>query len=144
MKETQRIIDDGMNSTVEKEHGMLSQGSDTSGLLGQNDNFNSGLGYGDNAMSSAIRNKYSQGYNTQMSGMGNKMQLDARNAHSQKILTAHNMASEEANLNMQKEMIKYKQKQMKKAQRGQIVGNVLGLVGSFLGSGGGQQKQSGG
>lgn len=134
MRETQGLINEGMTSTPEKEYQALSQGTDTSGLLNQPDNFNQGLGYGYEAMSQAIRSKYSQPYQIQMQGMQNKMQLDARNAHFQKVLTAHHLASEEASMNFQKEMIKYKQKVAKRAQRQQLIGSVLGLAGGIVGS----------
>lgn len=133
MKETEGLINQGLTSTPEKEYQNLSQGTDTSGLLTQPDNFNQGLSFGDQALSSAIRGKYSRPFQLEQSGLQNKMKLDARNEHFQKILTAHKMASEEAAMNFQKELLKYKQKQAKKAQRGQIVGQVLGLVGGVVG-----------
>lgn len=136
MRETEGLIKQGMTSTPEQEYGQLSQGvGESRGLLNQdaNNSFNSGMAYGDQALSSAIRSKYSKPFNVQSSGLDNKMKLDARNAHFEKVKTAHHLANEEANMNFQKELIKYKQKQQKRAQRGQLAGQVLGLVGGVVG-----------
>lgn len=134
MRETEGLINQGMQSTPEQSYGQLSQGvGDSRGLLNQQDNFNQGMAYGDQALSSAIRSKYSKPYNVQMSGLDNKMKLDARNAHFEKIRTAHQMANEEANLNFQKELIKYKQKKQKQAQRSALIGQTLGIVGAAVG-----------
>lgn len=134
MRETEGLIRQGMESTPEQEYSRISQGVDDSrGLLTQQDNTNQGLAYGDEALSSAIRGKMSKGYNVARSGLENKMKLDARNEHQAKLMTAHQMANEEANLNFQKEMIKYKQKKMKQAQRQQLIGQVLGLTGAVVG-----------
>ena len=134
MRETEGLIQAGLNSTPEKEYQTISQRTnDSRGLLNQGDNLNQGLNYGDEALSSAIRSKYSKPYNTQMSGMENKMRLDARNAHFARLQTAHQLANEEAKINFQKEMIKYKQKMAKRQQRQQLVGSVLGLTGAVAG-----------
>ena len=133
MRETEGLIKSGLDSTAEKEYQNLSQGTDYSGLINKQDNTNQSLSFGDQAMSSAIRAKYSRPFQTQQQGMQNKMQLDARNVHFEKMRVAHQMANEEANLNFQKELIKYKQKKMKQAQRSQLIGSVLGLVGGVVG-----------
>lgn len=133
MRETEGLINQGLTSTPEKEYQNLSQGTDTSGLLTQPDNFNQGLSFGDQALSSAIRGKYSRPFQLDQSRLQNKMKLDARNEHFQKILTAHTLANQEAQTNFQKEMIKYKQKMAKRQQRQQIVGSVLGLTGAVAG-----------
>lgn len=134
MRETEGLINQGLNSSSDKAYQDLSQGtSDSAGLLNQSDNTNQGLAYGDQALSSAIKGKYSKPFQVQQQGLQNKMHLDARNVHFERLLTAHNMAAEEANMNFQKELVKYKQKQQKKAQRGAIVGQVLGLVGGVVG-----------
>ena len=134
MKETEGLIKSGLNSSADQAYGELSSGvGDSAGLLTQPDNFNSNIAYGDQAMSSAIRNKYSKPFQVQQQGMENKMKLDARNVHFQKMLTAQQLASEEVKLNFQKEMIKYKQKMAKRAQRNQIIGQVLGIGGAVAG-----------
>lgn len=134
MRETEGLIKQGFESTPDQAYGQLSQGvGDSKGLLTQDDNFNQGLSYGDQALTSAIRSKFSKPHNIQMSGMENKMKLDARNAHFAKIQTAHQLANEEANLNFQKELIKYKQKKQKQAQRSALIGQTLGLVGGVVG-----------
>lgn len=134
MKETEGLIKSGLNSTPEQEVANFSQGTDTSGLLNQDSGMNQNLSFGDQALSSAIKGKYSRPFQVQQQGLQNSIKLDARNAHFEKMLTAHHLANEEANLNFQKEMIKYKQKQAKKAQRGAVIGQVLGLTGAIVGT----------
>lgn len=133
MRENEGLIQAGLNSTPEQEVANYSQGTDTSGLLNQDSGMNQSLSFGDQALSSAIKGKYSKPFQVQQQGLQNKIKLDARNAHFEKMLTAHHLANEEANLNFQKEMIKYKQKQAKKAQRGAVIGQVLGLTGAIVG-----------
>ncbi len=134
MRETQGLIQQGFDSTPDQAYGELSRGvGDSRGLLNQPDNFNQGLSYGNDAMSSAIRSKYSRPFEVQQSGLENKMKLDARNVHFKKLETAHQLANEEANMNFQKELIKYEQKKQKRAQRGALIGQVLGLVGGVVG-----------
>ena len=133
MRETEGLINQGMTSTPDQEMSTLSKGTDTSGLLNSPETFNQGLGYGDQALSSAIRNKYSEPFRTQQSGLQNKMKLDSRNVHFEKMRVAHQLANDEAQANFQKSMIKYKQKMAKRAQRQQLVGQVLGLVGGVAG-----------
>lgn len=133
MKETEGLIKSGLNSTPDQEYGNFSQGTDTSGLLNQDSGMNQSLSYGDQALSSAIKGKYSRPFQVQQQGLQNKMKIDARNAHFEKVLTAHHLANEEANLNFQKELIKYKQKKQKQAQRGAVIGQVLGLTGAIVG-----------
>lgn len=130
---TQGLVDRAMGSSNEQEYQNLSKGTDTSGLLNQGDNLNQNLSFGDNALSSAIRSKYSKPFQVQQQGLQNKMQLDAKNTHFEKLLTAQQMASQEVQLNFQKEMIKYKQKMAKRQQRQQLVGSVLGLTGAVAG-----------
>lgn len=133
MRETEGLIKQGMDSTPEQAYQGMAQGTDTSGLLNQSDNTNQNLSFGDQALSSAIRGKYSKPFQVQQQGLQNKMKLDARNEHFEKIRVAHELANEEANLNFQKELIKYKQKQQKRAQRQAVIGSVLGLVGGIAG-----------
>lgn len=134
MKETEGLIKAGMESTPEQAYGSISQGTrDSAGLLSGPETFNQGLSFGDQALSSAIRSKYSKPYNLKMQGLENKMRLDARNAHQAKLETAHQLASQEAELNFQKEMIKYKKKMARRQQRQQLVGSVLGIVGGVAG-----------
>lgn len=133
MIETEGLIKKGMDSTADKEYQNISQGTDTSGLLNGGSGFNDGLNFGNDAMTQAIRQKYSKPFQVQQQGLQNKMKLDARNEHFTKIHTAHQLANEEANLNFQKEMIKYKQKMQKKAMRGQIISTVLSLGGAVAG-----------
>jgi len=130
---TQGLVDRANASTPDKEYQSLSQGTDTSGLLNQSDNMNQNLSFGDQALSTAIRGKYSKPFQVQQQGMQNKMKLDARNEHFEKVRVAHELASQEAQTNFQKELIKYKQKQQKRAQRQQLVGSVLGIVGGVAG-----------
>ncbi len=133
MRETESLIKQGFESTPDKAYGQLSAGTDTSGLLSQSDNMNQGLSFGDQGLSQAIRSRYSRPFQAQQSGLQNKMKLDARNEHFEKIRVAHELANQEAQTNFQKEMIKYKQKMAKRAQRQQIVGSVLGLTGGVIG-----------
>lgn len=145
MRETEGLIQAGLNSNPEQEQQALSAGvHDSAGLLNQSDNMNSGLSYGDQALSSAIRNKYSTPFRMQQQGLDNRIKLDARNAHFEKMLTAHQLASQEAQLNFQKELIKYKQKMAKRQQRQQLVGQTLGLVGAIAGGAMGGPAGAGG
>lgn len=135
MRETEGLIQQGLTSTPEDEYKAISQGvDDYKGLLTKPDSFNKDAAYGNEAMSNAIRSKYSKPYQVQMQGLDNKLKLDARNAHFEKIRTAHQLANEEANLNFQKEVIKWKKKQAKQAQRQALAGSVLGLVGGVVGT----------
>ena len=132
MKETEGLINQGMNSTSDKEFANISQGTnDSRGLLTQPDNFSSGLA--SDPMSEAIRGKYSRNYNIHQSGLQNKMKVDARNSHFEKVRVAHELANEEAQINFQKEMTKYKQKMAKRQQRQALIGQTLGLVGGVVG-----------
>lgn len=134
MKETEGLIKQGMESTPDQAYGSIAQGTkDSAGLLSGPETFNQGLSFGDQALSSAIRSKYSKPYNVKMQGLENKMRLDARNAHQAKLETAHQLASEEAQMNFQKEMIKYKKKMAKRQMRQQLVGSVLGIGATVAG-----------
>ena len=132
MKETEGLINQGMTSTPEQSYQSFSEGTDTSGLLNRSDNFDQGMGF--NPMSEAIKQKYSRPFQLNQDKLQNKMKLDARNEHFAKIEMAHNLASQEASTNFQKELLKYKQKQQKRAQRQAIIGSVLGLGGGIAGA----------
>jgi hypothetical protein len=131
MRETQGLINQGLNSTADQSYQSISQGTEQSGLLNQPDN-SEGLGMA--PMSEAIRSKYSKPFHMQQQRQQQKMKLDARNEHFAKVEMAHQLANEEANLNFQKELIKYKQKQAKRAQRMAVINSVLQLGGMVAGT----------
>lgn len=99
------------------------------GLLNKPDNFNQGLSFGDRAQSDAIKSKYTQQYAHKESELNNKMLQNADADHVRKLQNASNLATEEIELNKQKQILQYKKQQASKAARGAVLGHVLGVVG---------------
>lgn len=104
------------------------------GLLNKTDNFSKGLGGGsDSAMQMAIRNKYAGEYHRKQERLNLDMLKNANTDHLRKLQTASDLAGQEHQLNMQKEIMRKKQAQAKQAMRAQLVGTVLGIVGGVAG-----------
>jgi hypothetical protein len=134
MQYSQGLIDNAMSNSPEKEYQAISKGVDSSrGLVRSDDQFNSALSM-KNPQSDAIRQKYMGEFDLKMGGLKNQMSLDAKNASFNKLAVATEAAAQEAQLNFQKEVMKYRQRKAKQAQRMAVVGNVLGLVGMGAGA----------
>jgi hypothetical protein len=128
MQYSQGLIDAANASTPQSEYASLSKGTNQSGLIDSGASFDNTLAY--KPQTDAIRSKYMQGYNTQMAGLENKMSLESKNASFNKIAVATEAAAQEAQLNFQKELMKYKQKMAKRAQRMATIGTVLNVAGT--------------
>lgn len=108
--------------------------SEGQGLINRPDNYSQGLSFGDKALSQAIRGKYIQQNapaQEQLKFDSNKM---ARESHLNKLAMANQLAADEAQMNLQKEILRQKKKQAQKAMRGQILGTVLGIGGGIAGA----------
>lgn len=109
--------------------GGIAQGQ---GLINRPDNFNQGLSFGDQAMSQAIKAKY-QGMNLAPQSMALESKRMAQDSHLNKLNMASQLAADEANMNLQKEILRQKKKQAQKAMRGQVIGSILGIGGAAAG-----------
>jgi len=111
----------------------MNAASEARGLLNAPDNFNRGMSYGDEAMSKAIRNKGSQKYSMGERRLANEMRKGGQDDYVKKLQITSQLANEEHQINVQKEIMRQKQEQARKAARGQVIGTVLGITGAVAG-----------
>lgn len=104
------------------------------GLLNQPDTFSRGLGGSDSATQAAIRSKMSQGFARSQNHLSIDTLKNANQDHLKKLEVATQMAAEEQSMNLQKEILRKKQKQAQAAMRGQLIGTVLGIAGGVGGA----------
>ncbi len=104
------------------------------GLLEAKDNFNSGINYGDQAMSQAIKQKFGQKQQMGERRMAQEMRSAGQNDYLKKLQVVSQMADQEHQINVQKRILREKQEQAKKAARGAMVGQVLGIAGAVGGA----------
>lgn len=105
------------------------------GLLNSGDNgFTAGLGGENQAMSQAIKAKYGGTFNRAQDRLNVDNLKNAKADHLKKLEVATQMATQEHQMNFEKEMQRKKMAQMAKAMRGQVVGSVLGIVGAGAGA----------
>jgi hypothetical protein len=91
------------------------------------------LDYGNNALTQAIQNRYSQGFNQNQAQLNTSIMQNADADHLQNLTVATNAASQEVELNRQKALLAWKIDQANKRARGQILGTTLGIVGGVVG-----------
>lgn len=103
------------------------------GLLNAPDNFNSGLNYGDQAMTKAIQAKHSQKYSMGEQRLAQTMRSAGQDDYLKKLQVTADLAGQEHQQNLQKEILRQKQAQANKAARGAVVGQVLGITGAVVG-----------
>lgn len=104
------------------------------GLLNSgNAGFDNTLDYGNNALTSAIQNRYSQGFNQSQQRLNTSILQNADADHLQNLMTATQSAGQEVELNRQKSLLAWKIDQANKRARGQILGTTLGIVGGVIG-----------
>jgi hypothetical protein len=106
---------------------------------------NQSLNYGDQALSSAIRNKYMGRYSQGERRLAQTMRSAGQDDYLKKLQVTADMASQEHQMNLQKEILRQKKAQAKKAARGQVLGTVLGITGAVAGGfvGGGAGAMAG-
>lgn len=105
------------------------------GLLNSGDNgFTAGLGGENQAMSQAIKAKYGGVFGRAQDRLNIDTLKNAKADHLKKLEVATDMATQEHQMNFEKEMQRKKMAQMAKAMRGQLVGSVLGIVGGVGGA----------
>lgn len=125
------VSDNRTNSGVAQDY---MRGADVGkGLLTQNDTYGSGLAYG-NPMSQAIKQRAMSDYNSQYKDISNRALRAASEDHIRNLASATQMASEEVQMNRQKEMLKNQIDQANKRARGQVLGTVLGITGGIAGA----------
>lgn len=128
------LTDDFVKEAGQSDYGQLknqySAQGEAQGLINKPDNYSKGLSFGDQALSSAIRGKYIG----QNAPAQEKLNFDAgkmaRESHLNKLAMANQLAADEAQMNLQKEILRQKKKQAAKAARGQVLGTVLGIGGA--------------
>lgn len=101
--------------------------NEAQGLINRPDNYSQGLSFGDQALSQAIRGKYIGQNAPQQERLKFESSKMARESHLNKLAMANQLAADEAQMNLQKEILRQKKKQAAKAARGQILGTVLGI-----------------
>ena len=104
------------------------------GLLNQPDNFTEGLGRGADPMQAAIRSKYNANYSRAQEHLNLNMLKNANADHLKKLEVATQLAGQEHEMNMQKELMRKKRAQASQMMRGQIIGSVLGIAGGVGGA----------
>lgn len=104
------------------------------GLLNQDDTFNKGLSYGDSATIDAIRSKYKADYNRAEKKISHDTLLKADESRLRSLQVTSDLAGKEVEMNRQKEILKWKQKQAKRQAKAALVGSVLGLTGAAAGA----------
>lgn len=133
MNDVSSFVDEARNenqSDLAQKYGSAIQ--EGQGLINRPDNYNQGLSFGNQALSQAIRNKY-QGQNLQPQAMALESRRMATESHLNKLNMASQLAADEANMNLQKEILRQKKKQAQRAARGQVLGAVLGIGGAIAG-----------
>ncbi len=103
------------------------------GLLKDDGSFNKSLGFGNDAMIGAIRQKYRGEYGMKERRIGQNLRQSAEQDYLKRLAIASEMAGQEHELNMQKEILRQKKAAAKRAARGQIIGTVLGIAGGVAG-----------
>lgn len=103
------------------------------GLLNTPDTMNQSLNYGDQAMSSAIRGKYMGKYSQGERRLAQTMRSAGQEDYIKKLQVTAELAGQEHQMNLQKEILRQKRAQAKKAARGQVIGTVLGITGAVVG-----------
>ncbi len=103
------------------------------GLLNRPDTFSAGLGGAPDPMQSAIRQKYAGQFERAQDHTNLDALKGAKLDHLRKLDVATQMASQEHQMNFEKEMQRKKMSQQQRMMRGQIVGQVLGIVGAVAG-----------
>lgn len=129
------LVKDDMNLGADQRSANYMGGAQEAGrgLIGQDDNFSQGLGFGDQAMSAAIKSKYNAKYNLGENRLAHEMKKAGQDDQIKKLQVTSQLASEEHQMNLQKEILRRKKIQAKKAARGQIIGQVLGITGAVAG-----------
>lgn len=109
------------------------QGSqNASGLMNDSGSFDRGLA-SQNPEMSAIKQKYNTDFGRNQKRLSLSLMKQGEEDHLRKVQIANQMASEEMQINQQKEMLKWQRKQAKKMARAQTIGSVLGIVGAGAG-----------
>jgi hypothetical protein len=103
------------------------------GLLNNPDQGNQNLAYG-NPMSTAIRQRYMGEYTQNMNEINNRVLRAASADHIRNLATTSQLASQEVEMNRQKELLKNQIDQANKRARGQVLGTILGIVGGIGGA----------
>ena len=104
--------------------------SPAKGLLNDSNDLNDGRS---SALSSAIKQKYRKGFAQNQRSENFQSKVDAHNRYFNRLQNAALLSNEEHKLNEQRRLAIYKAKMNKKAARGQIIGNLLGIAGAIVG-----------
>lgn len=98
------------------------------GLLQDSGGADKAMGY-QNPSLAAIKSKYGQDYSRMERGIKLDNIRSANEDNIKKLQIANQLANEELALNRQREALKNKMKAAKKAARGAMIGNILGVAG---------------
>lgn len=102
-------------------------------LLNDSNSFNRSAAFGNDDISGAINRKTKQSYvanNRELQTMAN---YDALNQKMERLKTSSQLAMQEHQYNQQARMLRYQERQRKKAMRGALLGQVLGIAGAIGG-----------
>jgi hypothetical protein len=120
------------NGSIASQYG--SGNTQARGLLNSgNSGMDSSIDYGNNALTQAIQNRYSQGFNQNQATLNTSIMQNADADHLQNLQVATGAATQEVELNRQKALLAWKIDQANKKARGQILGTTLGIVGGVIG-----------
>jgi hypothetical protein len=122
------------DSTAQRHSNYMGGTEAARGLLNSPDSYSGGLSYGDSAVRDAIRQKGVGSFNQSQNRLSIETLKRADQDHVKKLEVASQMANEEFQMNMQKEILRKKQAQAKQMARGAMVGSVLGIVGAVGGA----------
>ena len=131
---TQGLVNDlrGDSAGATSERYMAPGREAARGLLSAPDNFNSGLSYGDQAMTKAIQSKHAQKYSLGERRLAQTMNSAGQDDYLKKLQVTADMAGQEHQMNLQKEILRQKEAQANKRARGAVVGQVLGITGAIV------------
>lgn len=128
-------IDTGVHQTNASVAENYSSGNAAArGLLNAPVQTNSNLAYGDQAMSRAIQSKYMNQFNRDQNQLNTSIMKNASADHIRNLQVATQSASQEVEMNKQKQLLAFKIREANRRARGSIIGNTLGIVGTVAGA----------
>lgn len=125
------VTQGAMNATLGSEQAAY-QPSSTRGLLADDGSFDKGLSMSPDL--AAVRSRSQRDFNQNERKLNADVKMNARNSYFERLANATDLASQESQMNFQRELMRRKAKEAKKQARGAMIGSVLGIVGGVAGT----------
>lgn len=130
---THGITDAAHKETNDSQFNSLMANTGQAQGLMAGDNFDQSIGMS-TPMSAAISQRANKAAGLERAKLNHEMGEKAKDMHFQKVVQAEKLSGQEQNMNYQKALLKWKQKQASKAARAGLIGAVLGTGGAIAGA----------